>query len=163
MLEQAVREMKGEAVDVEVEPELQLGIPAYVPETYVPDESQRLLLYKRLAGIRGVPDLDAIGEELADRYGPVPATVDTLMRLMELRRWLKDARVVRARQRGTLVVLEFHPTTPVRPDALAALVQKERDRFRLLSGEALEIRPAATDHDAFIAELIALLRRLLAA
>ncbi len=163
MLEQAVRELKGEAVDVEVEPELQLGIPAYVPETYVPDESQRLLLYKRLAGIRGVPDLDAIGEELADRYGPVPAAVDTLMRLMELRRWLKDARMVRARQRGAVVVLEFHPSTPIKPEALAALVQRERDRFRLLPGDALEVRPVAGDHDGLIAELIALLRRLSAA
>jgi transcription-repair coupling factor (superfamily II helicase) len=163
MLEQAVREMKGEAVDVDVEPELQLGIPAFVPETYVPDESQRLLLYKRLAGIRGVPDLDAIGEELADRYGPVPAEVDTLMRLMELRRWLKDARVTRARQRGTVVLLEFHPSTPVRPEALADLVQRERARFRLVSGDALEVRPAATDHDGVIAELVALLRRLSAA
>jgi transcription-repair coupling factor (superfamily II helicase) len=155
--------MKGEAVDVEVEPEIQLGIPAYIPETYVPDESQRLLLYKRLAGIRGVPDLDAIGQELADRYGPIPAAVDTLLRLMELRRWLRDVRVVRARQRGPLIVLEFHPTTPIRPEVLATLVQRERDRFRLLSGEALEVRPVATDHDGLIAELIALLRRLSAA
>jgi transcription-repair coupling factor (superfamily II helicase) len=163
MMEQAVREMKGETVDVEVEPELQLGIPAYIPETYVPDESQRLLLYKRLAGIRGVPDLDAIGEEMADRYGPIPATVDTLMRLMELRRWLKDARVVRARTRGPLVLLEFHPTTPVRPETLTTLVQRERNRFRLVSGAALEVRPAATDHDGVVAELVALLRRLSAA
>jgi transcription-repair coupling factor (superfamily II helicase) len=163
MLEQAVREMKGEAVDVEIEPELQLGIPAYIPETYVPDESQRLLFYKRLAGIRGVPDLEAIGEELADRYGPVPAFVDTLLRLMELRRWLKDARVVRARQRGTAILLEFHPTTPIRPEVLTALVQRERERLRLVSGAALEVRPAATDHDGLIAELVALLRRLSAA
>jgi hypothetical protein len=70
---------------------------------------------------------------------------------------------VRARQRGPLVVLEFHPTTPIRPEVLAALVQRERDRFRLLSGEALELKPAATDHDGLIAELIALLRRLSAA
>ena len=69
------------------------------------DKVRRILHYKRLAGTRGVPDLDAIGEELADRYGPVPATVDTLMRLIELRPWLKDARVVRARQRGTSDVL----------------------------------------------------------
>jgi transcription-repair coupling factor (superfamily II helicase) len=85
------------------------------------------------------------------------------MRLMELRRWLKDARVTRARQRGTVVLLEFHPSTPVRPEALADLVQRERARFRLVSGDALEVRPAATDHDGVIAELVALLRRLSAA
>jgi transcription-repair coupling factor (superfamily II helicase) len=163
MLEQAVRELKGEAVEEEVEPELQLGIPAYIPEGYVPDVSQRLVFYKRLVGIRGVPDLEAIAEEMGDRYGPVPAAVDTLFRLMELRRWLKDARVVRARQRGPAVVLEFHPSTPIAPARLAALVERERDRLRLVSGDALEVHVAAPDHDGLIAELVALLRRLSAA
>jgi len=54
MLEQVVREVRGEAAEPEVEPEIQLGIAAYVPEQYVPDVSQRLMLYKRLAGIRGM-------------------------------------------------------------------------------------------------------------
>src|SRR5262245_49426950 len=105
MLEQAVRELRGEAAETEVEPEIQLGIPAYIPDGYIPDVSQRLVIYKRLAGIRGVPDVDAIAEELAERYGPLPSLVDTLLRVMELRRWLKDLRVVRARRRGPAVVL----------------------------------------------------------
>ena len=70
---------------------------------------------------------------------------------------------MRARQRGAGVVLEFHPSTPVDPAALAALVQRERDRLRLASGSVLEVRPSATDSDALVAELIALLRRLLGA
>ena len=73
MLEQAVRELRGETVAADIEPEIQLGIAAYVPETYVPDVNQRLLVYKRLAGIRGLPDLEAIAAELVDRYGPDPA------------------------------------------------------------------------------------------
>jgi transcription-repair coupling factor (superfamily II helicase) len=160
LLEQAVRELRGEPAEVEVEPEIQLGIPAFVPEAYVPDVSQRLVVYKRLAGIRGVPDLEAIAAELADRYGPVPPLVDTLMRLMELRRWLKDLRVQRARRRGDAIVLEFDPGTPVGTDTLLAVVQRERGRLRLTSGSALEIRPQAMDHDGLIAELRTLLQRL---
>src|SRR6266581_4985762 len=113
LLEQAVRELRGTATQAEIEPEIQLGVPAFIPESYVPDVSQRLVIYKRLAGIRGMPDLTTIGEELVDRYGPVPPLVDTLMRLMELRRWLKDLRIVAARRRGERIVLEFSPTTPV--------------------------------------------------
>src|SRR5262249_5999884 len=113
MMEQAVRELRGEPTEAEIEPEVQLGIPAFIPEPYIPDVSQRLVVYKRLAGIRGVPDLDAIAAELVDRYGPVPALVDTLMRLMELRRWFRDLRVVRARRRGEDVVLEFDERSPV--------------------------------------------------
>jgi transcription-repair coupling factor (superfamily II helicase) len=160
MLEQAVRELRGEPAETEVEPEIQLGIPAFIPETYVPDVSQRLVLYKRLASIRGIPDLEAVAAELADRYGPVPPLVDTLMRLMELRRWLKDLRVQRARRRGDTVVLEFDPSTPLTTDRLVALVERERKRLRLVGGSALEIRPQAADHDGLIADLRAHLQKL---
>jgi transcription-repair coupling factor (superfamily II helicase) len=160
MLEQAVRELRGEPSAAEVEPEIQLGIPAFIPETYVADVSQRLVVYKRLAGIRGIPDLEAIAAELHDRYGPVPPLVDTLMRLMELRRWLKDLRVQRARRRGDAVVLEFDPSTPLTTERLVAVVEKERRRLRLTAGSALEVRLQATDHDGLIADLRALLQRL---
>ena len=67
MLEQAVRELRGEPAEAEIEPEVQLGIPAFIPETYIADVSQRLVVYKRMAGIRGMPDLQAISDELVDR------------------------------------------------------------------------------------------------
>src|SRR5437867_795897 len=160
MMEQAVRELRGDPPEAEIEPEIQLGIPAFIPESYVPDVSQRLVIYKRLAGIRGLPDLAAISEELVDRYGPVPPLVDTLMRLMELRRWLKDLRVLRARRRGEDVVLEFEVGTRVDPAQLVELVRGSKGRWKLLSGSALAVRPEATDHDGLIAELRALLQRL---
>jgi transcription-repair coupling factor (superfamily II helicase) len=160
MLEQAVRELRGQRAEPDIEPEVQLGVPAYVPESYIPDVSQRLVVYKRLAGIRGVPDLEEIAAELEDRYGPIPGLVDTLLRMMELRRWLKDLRVVAARRRGDTIVLEFHDTTPVTVETLLGKVRASRGRLRLTSGSALAMRPEATDHDAVIAELRALLQSL---
>jgi transcription-repair coupling factor (superfamily II helicase) len=160
LLEQAVRELRGQRAEPDIEPEVQLGIPAYVPESYIPDVSQRLVVYKRLAGIRGVPDLEEIAAELEDRYGPIPPLVDTLLRMMELRRWLKDLRVVAARRRGDTIVLEFHDTTPVTVETLLGKVRASRGRLRLTSGSALAMRPEATDHDAVIAELRALLQSL---
>src|SRR5438477_12194029 len=163
MLEQAVRELRGEEAEAEIEPEIQLGIPAYVPETYIPDVSQRLVVYKRLAGIRGVPDIEEIAAELVDRYGPIPPLVDTLLRVMALRRWLKDLRVLRARRRGESIVLEFDPSTPLRTETLLDLIRGSKGRLRMTGGSALEIRPTATEHDGMIAELRAHLQRLSAA
>jgi transcription-repair coupling factor (superfamily II helicase) len=163
MLEQAVRELRGEPAEVEIEPEIQLGIPAYIPEAYVADVSQRLAVYKRLAGIRGVPDLEEISAELVDRYGPLPPLVDTLLAVMELRRWLKDLRVVRARRRGDGVILEFDPSTPVRTDVMHELMRGSKGRLRMAGGSALEVGLSATDHDGMIAELRAHLQRLAAA
>src|SRR5437763_1241474 len=126
MMEQAVRELRCEPAEAEVEPEIQLGIPAFIPDRYIPDVSKRLVFYKRLAAIRGVPDLDEITAELVDRYGPVPPLVDTLMRLMELRRWLKDLRIVAARRRGERIVLEVAAATPGRTDTLLETVRRSR-------------------------------------
>jgi transcription-repair coupling factor (superfamily II helicase) len=160
MMEQAVRELRGEPAETEVEPEIQLGIPAFIPEQYIPDVSQRLVVYKRLAGIRGVPDLETIAAELVDRYGPVPPLVDTLMRLMELRRWFRDVRVIRARRRGEEVVLEFDERSSLDPARLVDEVRRSGGRLRLTSGSALAVRLAATDHDGVIAELRTLLQKL---
>jgi transcription-repair coupling factor (superfamily II helicase) len=162
LLEQAVRELRGQRAEPDIEPEVQLGIPAYVPESYISDVSQRLVVYKRLAGIRGVPDLDAIVAELEDRYGPIPPLVDTLLKVMELRRWLKDLRVVSARRRGDAIVLEFHDSTTVKVETLLEKVRGSAGRLRLTSGSALSVRPQATDHDGVIAELRALLQSLAA-
>jgi transcription-repair coupling factor (superfamily II helicase) len=163
MLEQAVREVRGEAAEPDVEPEIQLGIPAYVPDGYVADVNQRLLLYKRLAGIRGMPDLDAIRDELIDRYGPIPPLVDTLLALMALRRRLKDLHVTQARRRGDGVLLEFAPSTPIEPTRLLEFIRGSKGRLRLVNESSLLVRPDATDHDGVIAELASVLQKLASA
>src|SRR5262249_59297170 len=111
--------------------ETQPGTRAYVRESYIRDVGERLVVYKRLAGIGGVPDVEAIAAELEDRYGPIPPLVDTLLRVMELRRWLKDLRVVAARRRGDSIVIEFHDTTPVSVEPLLQKVPGSNGTLRL--------------------------------
>jgi transcription-repair coupling factor (superfamily II helicase) len=161
MMEEAVREVRGETVTAEVEPEIQLGIPAYIPESYVEDVNQRLILYKRLAGIRAAADLAAVVDELHDRFGPPPPLVDSLVRVMDLRRALKDLLVTAVRVRGEAVVFEFHPDTPVRAETLLALVKKEKGRVQLFPDSRLSYRPIERDADGLIAELKAFCGRLL--
>jgi transcription-repair coupling factor (superfamily II helicase) len=163
MMEQAVCELQGKEPDDVVEPEVQLGVPAYIPESYIPDVGQRLVVYRRLARIRGVADLEHIADELTDRFGPPPPLVGTLLRLMELRRWLKDARVLAARRRGETVVLDFDRRTPIRVERLVEHVRGTGGRLRLTGEATLVVRPEATEHDAVIRELQAHLQRLCAA
>jgi len=153
MMEEAVREVRGETLSVEVEPEIQLGFPAYIPESYVPDVNQRLVLYKRLAGIRRAADLAALVDELHDRFGPPPPLVDSLVRVMELRRTLKDLLVTGVRMRGEMVVFEFHAETPVSSETLLALAERERGRVRLFPDSRVGYRPEERDADGLIAEL----------
>ena len=160
MMEEAVHELRGEQVHHEVEPEIQLGIPAFIPESYIPDENQRLVFYRRLAAIRGQSDLDEITTELRDRYGPLPPTVDSFLRIMDLRRSLKDYMVVRAALRDDAVTLQFHPDAPVSVDKLVAMVHRGKGRFKLSADFQLSFRPEVRDWDGLLAETKAVLQEL---
>ncbi len=158
MMEEAVHELRGEQVHHEVEPEIQLGIPAFIPEGYIADENQRLVFYRRLAAIRGQSDLDEIANELRDRYGPLPPTVDSFLRIMDLRRSLKDYMVVRAALRDGAVTLQFHPDAPVSVDKLVGMVHRGKGRFKLSADFQLSFRPEVRDWDGLIEETKAVMQ-----
>jgi transcription-repair coupling factor (superfamily II helicase) len=123
MMEEAVHELRGEPVAEELEPEIQLGVPAYIPDAYIDDVNQRLVCYKRLAALKEAADRDAFAAELRDRYGPLPAIVEKLLSVMDLRRRMKALRMVEAKVRGSRVAFRLHPTSPVPSGALVELVQ----------------------------------------
>jgi transcription-repair coupling factor (superfamily II helicase) len=160
MMEEAVQELRGQQVRQDVEPEIQLGIPAFIPQSYIADENQRLVFYRRLASIKGTLDLEAVAQELRDRYGPIPPTVDSFMRLMDLRRSLKSNMVVRAALRDGAVTLQFHPEAPVDVDHLVLLVQKGKGRFKLSEDFQLSFTPASRDWDGMIEETKSVLQGL---
>ena len=85
MLEQAVRRMRGESTTSLDGAEVKWGLSCMLPVAYVPIESQRIALYKRLAGARTAPDLDDIGDELRDRYGELPPEAANLLAVTRLR------------------------------------------------------------------------------
>ena len=72
MLERAVREMKGESAPDEAETQLNLGLNIRITADYIPEENQRLRMYKRVAGVETESQLADVGAELQDRYGPPP-------------------------------------------------------------------------------------------
>jgi transcription-repair coupling factor (superfamily II helicase) len=86
MLGEAVRTLKGEeAVAVEDEPTVDLPIEAVIPGAYVPDERQRISLYRRLAAVKSEEELGAVEEEIRDRFGAPPQPVLDLVRLVRLK------------------------------------------------------------------------------
>src|SRR4030042_3326400 len=76
ILDQAVRGWKGEEIKEEVEPEIDLPIPAFLPGDYVEDINQRLVYYRRLSSARSEVEVGEISEELRARYGAVPPAAE---------------------------------------------------------------------------------------
>jgi transcription-repair coupling factor (superfamily II helicase) len=160
MMEEAVMELRGQRRRVEVEPEIQLGFPAYIPDSYIADENQRLVFYRRLASIQGSEDLEEIAVELRERYGRIPPLVDSFLRVMDLRRVLKACMIVRAFLRQGRVTLTFHPEAPMEVDQLVALVQRSKGRFRLSADFQLSFTPRETDWDGLVQEIQAVLHEI---
>jgi transcription-repair coupling factor (superfamily II helicase) len=131
MLEETVQELRGGTIRVHIEPEIQIGLPAYIPEAYIPDVNQRLVFYKKLANIQDRTDLENVADEMEDRFGPLPELVRVFLEVMELRRVLRDHLVTSAYRRGEKVTLHFHPDSPVKGERLVTVLQKERGRWQL--------------------------------
>jgi transcription-repair coupling factor (superfamily II helicase) len=160
MMEKAVRELKGEAMRPEVEPEIRLGIPAYIPQDYIPDTNQRLLFYKRLASLGDLKELEEIKAELKDRYGLFSLEVENLFLVMHLRRILKDYLVEQVSYHEGRLSILFHPESPVKVERLLDLIGRDKNRYRLSPDKRLSFSPHNQDWDKLIPEVIDFLQAL---
>jgi transcription-repair coupling factor (superfamily II helicase) len=86
MLDEAVAALSGSAADEAPEPvRMDIPVDAYVPGDYVPYEAAKIEIHRRVAGAKEIADLIVLREELEDRFGPVPAPLDNLIRLQDAR------------------------------------------------------------------------------
>jgi transcription-repair coupling factor (superfamily II helicase) len=161
MMQEAIHELRGEVERPEFEPELRLGVPAYIPAAYVADENERVALYRRLARARAAEELAEMCNEMRDRFGPIPTLVGNLIAAMDVRRQMRALMVASATLKAGQLELKFHPSAPVDVARLAALVQANRKRMRLSPSYQVtaRIEPAADgDYGPIFAQVEAVLQ-----
>ena len=149
MLEQEVDELRGAPPKIEVRATLNLGMDIKIPEGYIADESQRLRMYKRIAGIAGPSELDDMRGELEDRFGPVPPSVETLLRYAVLKAVAEQMRVQSVERKGEEVWLRFHSEALVDPARLTSFVRKRRGTTLRPDG-TLRFRLEGPERDFFL-------------
>ena len=126
MLERAVREMKGETAPEEAETQLNLGLNIRIPADYVPEENQRLQMYKRVARVETESQLNDVGFELKDRYGPPPPAVRNLLDYASLKLLCMKVGVNAIERKRDSVTLKFQQNAAVDPEQLARFVSSQR-------------------------------------
>jgi transcription-repair coupling factor (superfamily II helicase) len=162
MLERAVRALKsGRPVDLEapleVATEINLHAPALLPETYCDDVHERLTLYKRMANCESPEDLEALLEELVDRFGLPPEPARALLECHALRIAAKPVGVTRVDATHETAVLHFVKQPPIDGAKIIALVQKRKD-LRLSGPQKLRLEakmPAWSDRAQAVKDLLA--------
>ncbi|MCC6640937.1 MAG: transcription-repair coupling factor [Deltaproteobacteria bacterium] len=118
MLEEAVAELRGQPHETEVDPEIRLPVAAKLPEDFVPDVSQRLVLYKRLASSREDGDVDRIRDEILDRYGRLPPQAENLLHVIRLKILARRLGVASVDLVRGELVLTAGPATRIDPQRL---------------------------------------------
>jgi len=111
--------------------EIDLHLPALLPEDYVPDVHLRLRLYKRISGVADEEMLSGLQAELIDRFGPLPPAAQTLFRVAALRLGATPLGIARLEVGPSGGLVQFGEEHRVDPLRVIALIQKEPGRFRL--------------------------------
>ena len=122
MLEEAVRELRGEEIPLEIHSAVNLGLDLRIPAAWIGDENQRLRAYRRIAQAADAEGREKIEQELADRYGPVPEEVLGLLRYSAIKTAAEKLGIQAVERRGNTVNVKFHEKTKVDPEKLMALV-----------------------------------------
>jgi transcription-repair coupling factor (superfamily II helicase) len=125
LLEETVQELKGEETPLEIHSALNLGLDIRIPPEYIADENQRLRAYKRIADARDPGQAETLRSELADRYGPPPEAVETLLRFALLKTQAERAGVEAVDRRGGALQIKFHPGSKIDPARLMELVSSQ--------------------------------------
>jgi len=126
LLDETVRELKGEEVVPEVHSTLNLGLDLRIPVDYIGDENQRLRAYRQIANAADADALERAEKELEDRYGTVPEAVRNLLRYSALKTLAEKIGVEAIERRHNLLNIKFHQGTRVDPTRLMNMVSKTR-------------------------------------
>ena len=145
LLEQAIRELKGEEIAERVTPEIRLPIEASIPPDYIMNDNQRLSVYKRLSLLEDEEAVDEIAKELQDRFGRLPPSLLNLLEVIRLKIWLSTVSVQRFELRDGTVGVTFVPDGVISPEKLVNLIAGGEDKYRLTPEMRLLYTPEVTD------------------
>jgi transcription-repair coupling factor (superfamily II helicase) len=130
--------------------EVELQLPALLPEDYIPDVHLRLQLYKRMAGAGNRERLDDLEAEVIDRFGPLPPPAKTLFVVHRLRQRAAGVGIRRLELGAAAGVVEFNRDHRVEPERVVRLVRQAGGRYRLDGATRLRLRMASPDAAARI-------------
>jgi transcription-repair coupling factor (superfamily II helicase) len=145
MLEDAVAEARGAAAPTREEgwtPQIAVGMPVLIPESYVPDLTVRLGLYRRIAALVDRAEIDAFAAELIDRFGPLPPEVDNLLRIVVIKRLCREAGVEKVEAGPKGAVVSFYKNSFAKPEQLIDFIGRQRKRFSVRPDQKLVVHSA---------------------
>ena len=153
MLEEAIAKLKsGELeglieADDEWSPQINLGVPVLIPDTYVPDLDVRLGLYRRLSELTTKVELEGFAAELIDRFGKLPREVNTLLLVVRIKAECKRAGIAKLDAGPKGATIQFHNDKFASPEGLVQFIHDQRGMAKVKDNKIVVRRDWARDSD----------------
>ncbi len=128
-------------------PNLNLGVPVMIPDTFVPDLDVRLGLYRRLSGLQTKVELEGFAAELIDRFGPLPREVNTLMLVVRIKAMCKRAGIAKLDAGPKGATVQFHQDKFDNPAGLVDFIRAEQGLARVQGNKIVLTRDWKTEGD----------------
>ena len=162
LLDKAVKALKsGKEVDLNTPihqgTEIDLGVPALLPDDYIADIHTRLIIYKRISNTANQRELDDIRVELIDRFGLLPDIAKNLFEVTSLKLLTKNIGVEKITAVDSLIRIIFNLDANINPAQLIALIQSEPEQYKLSNATTLIIYKETTE----CAQRLKILREIL--
>ena len=130
MLDEAVKQLKGEIEEEPYTTTVDLNVDAFIPVSYIPNEYQKLDIYKRIAGIENEAEMDDMLEELIDRYGDIPRKVQQLLQIALLKSLAHSAYLVAVEQKGEQFRFTMYERAKVHAERIPMLLDQYKGALK---------------------------------
>ena len=127
MLNEAVKHLKGEMDEEAYTTTIDLNLDAYIPDTYIANEYQKLDIYKRIAAIETEEEKEDMVEELIDRFGDIPKKVEMLLEVASLKAFAHKLYVTSIEQKGETYTFTMYEKAKVKPERIPSLLLEFRE------------------------------------
>ena len=129
MLNEAVQNLKGVHTTVDFTTVIDLDVDAYIPAEYIVNETQKLDIYKRIAGIETIKERDEMKDELLDRFGNIPKAVDNLLRIALIRMAAHGLDMTEIKGKNGRITFNFRPDAGIDPLKIPAFLKKHGENL----------------------------------
>ena len=160
LMENTIAELKGETVQEALEPEINIQLSAFIPESFIPDIDQRLSAYRRLSRMTDVRELTDIKSELVDRYGRLPEEAVNLLLKIMLRVFAIKAGVKRMDLiKGTLSI-SFSEAHLKNPGGVVNLVSGHPDKYKMTVDQTLKAKLSIGANEGLLSQTKNILKEI---
>ena len=153
LMESSVAEIKGEPIQEDLEPEINLPLSAFLPETYVPDIDQRLSLYRRLSKMNDLKELTGLKAEMTDRFGKLPEEANNLLLKIMLRILAVRSGCKRLDLIENYLKLQFSEAHQTRPFGIVEMVRQAGNRYRFTPDHVFKAQLTSGPTNALLSQV----------